>query len=680
MENRKRRSVKHIIIGVVIVTFLVGISFITARNLMVVKDEIDSQMENHGEIMVGEVISNLSNVYHSELIMDDLMNDQIEIALESLQLMDIQSLEGILESGTDTQQSDADGALDEINFISSSGEIIYSNLSGNIGEYLDANHPVMEMLKSGEDKIIEEVRQSTTDSSYYKYGAVRIGDLAVQVGINADAYMDFKDATSMQQVLSDVASRDDVRYAQFVGSDAIVSADSTNLELGTKVADDKITKALTGETVTGLEEDDNYGLTYEVNMPIVSDTGEVIGVARLGLSMDETTQAFSEILKGTLVQLILTLVAVSALLSFIISKLLGPLKSAELALVTMEKGDFSVTLSEKDLNRPDEFGSMMRALNAMKANLQELIRQVKVSGDTMMHSSHALSESTASATNAGMNVAQATDQIAQMASEQAQGMTRLVEDAHVLGEEIQTNSTLAMEAYGLGDQARDKSDEGLVIVRQLLNHNLINNEKSEQVTDVIGQVQNYVAEAESIIEIINNIASQTNLLALNASIEAARAGESGRGFAVVADEIRKLSDETSKATMDIEQLIKNIQGHTNEAVKTIDDMNEIVKTQNLSIEDTSAIFTATSEAVNSLIEKLSAVENRMTHLSESKDGMVVAMDSISSTIQETSASTQEVSSSMEEQMAMIEEVDAHAESARVLSEELDKLLSKFKID
>ncbi len=680
MENRKRRSVKHIIIGVVIVTFLVGISFITARNLMVVKDEIDSQMENHGEIMVGEVISNLSNVYHSELIMDDLMNDQIEIALESLQLMDIQSLEGILESGTDTQQSDADGALDEINFISSSGEIIYSNLSGNIGEYLDANHPVMEMLKSGEDKIIEEVRQSTTDSSYYKYGAVRIGDLAVQVGINADAYMDFKGATSMQQVLSDVASRDDVRYAQFVGSDAIVSADSTNLELGTKVVDDKITKALTGETVTGLEEDDNYGLTYEVNMPIVSDTGEVIGVARLGLSMDETTQAFSEILKGTLVQLILTLVAVSALLSFIISKLLGPLKSAELALVTMEKGDFSVTLSEKDLNRPDEFGSMMRALNAMKANLQELIRQVKVSGDTMMHSSHALSESTASATDAGMNVAQATDQIAQMASEQAQGMTRLVEDAHVLGEEIQTNSTLAMEAYGLGDQARDKSDEGLVIVRQLLNHNLINNEKSEQVTDVIGQVQNYVAEAESIIEIINNIASQTNLLALNASIEAARAGESGRGFAVVADEIRKLSDETSKATMDIEQLIKNIQGHTNEAVKTIDDMNEIVKTQNLSIEDTSAIFTATSEAVNSLIEKLSAVENRMTHLSESKDGMVVAMDSISSTIQETSASTQEVSSSMEEQMAMIEEVDAHAESARVLSEELDKLLSKFKID
>lgn len=58
------------------------------------------------------------------------------------------------------------------------------------------------------------------------------------------------------------------------------------------------------------------------------------------------------------------------------------------------------------------------------------------------------------------------------------------------------------------------------------------------------------------LEIINGINTQTNLLALNASIEAARAGDAGKGFAVVADEIRGLSDDTTKASQDIDEMIK----------------------------------------------------------------------------------------------------------------------------
>ncbi|GKT25970.1 HAMP domain-containing protein, partial [Aduncisulcus paluster] len=99
---------------------------------------------------------------------------------------------------------------------------------------------------------------------------------------------------------------------------------------------------------------------------------------------------------------------------------------AEIALTKMGAGDFQDEIPEKHLNRNDEFGSMMRSLEKMQANMRNLIRSVKQSGDTMLHSANMLSESTHDASEAGANIAGATDQIAMMATEQAETITQLV--------------------------------------------------------------------------------------------------------------------------------------------------------------------------------------------------------------------------------------------------------------
>lgn len=74
----------------------------------------------------------------------------------------------------------------------------------------------------------------------------------------------------------------------------------------------------------------------------------------------------------------------------------------------------------------------------------------------------------------------------------------------------------------------------------------------------------------SFISVITDLAEQTNLLALNAAIEAARAGEEGRGFAVVAEEIRKLAEQSGRASEDANALVATLAGQMERATRQMD--------------------------------------------------------------------------------------------------------------
>jgi methyl-accepting chemotaxis protein/ABC-type amino acid transport substrate-binding protein len=62
------------------------------------------------------------------------------------------------------------------------------------------------------------------------------------------------------------------------------------------------------------------------------------------------------------------------------------------------------------------------------------------------------------------------------------------------------------------------------------------------------------------------VVDQTNLLSVNSAIEAEKAGEHGRGFRVVSGEIQRLADQSADATLQIEEIVRDMQLGVDEAV------------------------------------------------------------------------------------------------------------------
>jgi methyl-accepting chemotaxis protein len=75
----------------------------------------------------------------------------------------------------------------------------------------------------------------------------------------------------------------------------------------------------------------------------------------------------------------------------------------------------------------------------------------------------------------------------------------------------------------------------------------------------------------SIIATVNEIADQSHMLALNAAVEASRAGAAGAGFAVVAQEVRSLARKSQAATVQVDEILSEIQRGVNTSVMATED-------------------------------------------------------------------------------------------------------------
>ena len=252
----------------------------------------------------------------------------------------------------------------------------------------------------------------------------------------------------------------------------------------------------------------------------------------------------------------------------------GPLRSLAEGAERVGGGDFDRPIQVRAAR---EIASLADAFNAMTVNLKASMGEVRDEQAARRRVESllaAIRDATGRLSTASTEILASTSQHAAGVQEQAAAITETVA---TVAQVAQTAAQASDRARGMGEVARKNLEVGAAGKLAVEGSIVAMGRLKEQVESTAENMVMLAEQAKAIGEIIatiNDIAEQTNLLALNAAIEAARAGEHGRGFAVVAGEVKALADQSKKATVQVRQILGEIQRATHTAVLSIEQVTK----------------------------------------------------------------------------------------------------------
>jgi methyl-accepting chemotaxis protein WspA len=211
----------------------------------------------------------------------------------------------------------------------------------------------------------------------------------------------------------------------------------------------------------------------------------------------------------------------------------------------------------------DAIGRLAGGLDRMFSNLRALLNNVQKAGIQVTTSATEIAASAKQQEATGIEQAQTSVEILSTTKEISANTSQLLktmEEATAVAD--YTTSATADAQNNL--KRMDGTMQHMVSATDSINAKLA--ALSEKASNI-----------NSVLITITKVADQTNILSLNAAIEAEKAGEAGRGFSVVATEIRRLADQTSVSTWDIEQMLKEMQSAVSASVMGMDKFSEEIR-------------------------------------------------------------------------------------------------------
>lgn len=432
-------------------------------------------------------------------------------------------------------------------------------------------------------------------------------------------------------------------------------------------------EALAGENLQGSKEVSYEGTDYLFTYSRIEGTNMLVCAM---VPQKEIMAGAQAILRYTLIAVAICAVIAIVVGSVLASGISKAIRKVNRVLKKTSDGDLTGQISMK---RKDEFNVLSSSITNMIGSMKDLIlKMTNVSG-------HVSDSAVQVGTNSEVllevtkNITEAVDYINSGISQQAQDTESCLEQMNGLAERINVVHENTDEISEIAQEAQGAIENGMVIVANLGEKVQGTTEVTETIIREIRELNKESIAINSIIGTINEIAEQTNLLSLNASIEAARAGEAGRGFAVVSEEIRKLAEQSGNAGNQIGEIINHIQERLAATIETAGLAGESVAFQTEALNNTVDVFKNISQQVSKLAEDVEKITQSVGGIEQAKEDTMNAIESISTTSNQTESASEELARSTEKQLQAVEVLNDAVKRLQMDAEDLDTSVSIFKV-